>query len=116
MSLDYDDPRMFLWTALMAAIYGRHTNVVAYLLEKGVDLEARDAHGNTALMLAVDVADTSLTVIEMLVRAGARIDVTNEYGRTALDAVQASAERHRILGIVSRHQRSNGRLNPIPTH
>ena len=89
----------------MAAVYAGQSNVVAYLLKQGVDTEARDAHGNTALMLAVDVADTDLSIIQMLVNAGAKVNATNDFGRTVFDAVAASPEKERILRILSQQPR-----------
>jgi len=105
MSLDYRDPRKFMWTPLMAAVYSGQSNVVAYLLKQGVDTEARDAHGNTALMLAVDVADTDLSIIQMLVNAGAKVNATNDFGQTVFDAVAAKPEKERLLRILSQQPR-----------
>jgi len=105
MSLDYRDPRKFMWTPLMAAVYSGQSNVVAYLLKQGVDTEARDAHGNTALMLAVDVADTNLSIVQMLVNAGAKTNVTNDFGQTVFDAVAAKPEKERLLRILSQKSR-----------
>jgi len=105
MSLDYRDPRKFMWTPLMAAVYSGQSNVVAYLLKQGVDTEARDAHGNTVLMLAVDVADTNLSIVQMLVNAGAKTNATNDFGRTVFDAVAAKPEKERLLRILSQEPR-----------
>jgi len=89
----------------MAAVYSGQSNVVAYLLKQGVDTEARDAHGNTALMLAVDVADTNLSIVQMLVNAGAKTNATNDFGRTVFDAVAAKPEKERLLRILSQEPR-----------
>jgi hypothetical protein len=105
MSLDYRDPRKFMWTPLMAAVYSGQSNVVAYLLKQGVDTEARDAHGNTALMLAVDVVYTNLSIVQMLVNAGAKTNVTNDFGQTVFDAVGAKPEKERLLRILSQKSR-----------
>jgi len=105
MSLNYHDPRMFMWTPLMAAVYCRQSNVVAYLVKQGVDLEARDAHGNTALMLAVDIADTDLSIVEMLINAGAKTNVTNDFGRTVFDAARTKPGKERLLQVLSQEAR-----------
>lgn len=103
--MNYHDPRMFMWTPLMAAVYCRQSNVVAYLVKQGVDLEARDAHGNTALMLAVDIADTDLSIVEMLINAGAKTNVTNDFGRTVFDAARTKPGKERLLQVLSQEAR-----------
>lgn len=44
--------------------------------------DARDAHGNSALMLAV--ANGNLEIVKMLLRAGAEVEVMNSDHRTPL--------------------------------
>lgn len=105
MSLDYHDPRKFMWTPLMAAVYSGQSNVVAYLLQRGVDIEARDAHGNTALMWAVYVSDTNVTIVQMLLSAGAKTNVTNHLGQTLFDAIAAKPQKDHLLELISQHPR-----------
>lgn len=79
MSLNYHDPRKFFnWTPLMAAVYGSQSNMVAYLLQQGVDLEATNGDG-TALQLAVERADddAGLAIVQMLISAGAKTNSIN---------------------------------------
>jgi ankyrin repeat protein len=52
------------------------------LLENGVDIDARDEHGQTALMLAAGEGYTQ--VVEWLVARGAALDHTAKYGLSAL--------------------------------
>lgn len=105
MSLDYHDPRKFMWTPLMAAVYSGQSNVVAYLLKQSADIEARDAHGKTALMWAVDVADTNFSIIQLLLAAGAKTNATNDLGQTVFDAAGAKPEKERLLRILSEELR-----------
>lgn len=105
MSLNYQDPRKFMWTPLMAAVYSGQSNVVAYLLKQSIDIEARDAHGKTALMWAVDVADTNFSIVQMLFTAGARTNVTNDFGQSVFDAVGTKPEKERLLQILSQEPR-----------
>lgn len=105
ISLNYHDPRKFMWTPLMAAVYSGQSNVVAYLLKQSVDIEARDAHGKTALMWAVDVADTNFSIIQLLITAGAKTNVTNDLGQSVFDAVGAKPEKERLLRIISQEPR-----------
>jgi len=76
-------------TALMAAIPEDsyeveadgvdHAEVVRMLLAAGADPNARDSHGNTALILCWGRADIAL----LLIKAGADINTINEDGKTA---------------------------------
>lgn len=61
-------------TADLAAIAG--------LVEQEGNLDSRDEHGQTALMLASRAG--SIDTVRLLVRRGASLDVTAKYGLTAL--------------------------------
>lgn len=89
----------------MAAVYSGQSNVVAYLLKQGVNIEARDAHGRTVLMWAVDVADTNFSIVQMLLSAGAKINVTDDMGRTVWDAIASKPEKAQLLKIFSQEPR-----------
>jgi ankyrin repeat protein len=65
-----------------AAINGR-TEVVALLLSKGADINARTNVGSTPLMLAAQEAQKD--VIEQLIQAGADLKATTENGKSASD-------------------------------
>lgn len=58
-------------------IRGMHT-----LLMEGADVDARDEHGQTPLMLAAHLGYPS--VVERLIRAGANVDAQDDMGGTAL--------------------------------
>lgn len=96
MGLNYHDPIKFEWTPLIAAVYGKNSNVVAYLLSQGVNLEAKDRHGDTALSLAVTGPDSDLAIVKMLVDAGAK---TND---TVLSTAALGPQKDRLLQILSR--------------
>jgi ankyrin repeat protein len=98
-------------TALMAAIArspntsmaaaGRSQNValeaVRYLVERGVDLNAADEEGNTALhRAALNGLDA---VVQLLVEKGARLDPKNKLGQTPLMLTRA---RRGPQGVVDR--------------
>ncbi len=97
MSLDYRDPRKFLWTPLIAAIHAGNSNIVTYLLNQGVDINAQDASGKTALMWAVLVAGDDLSIVQMLLEKGARTDVSDTNGSTVVDFAKAHPQRDRLL-------------------
>ena len=70
-------------TALMVALrYNENDAVVAALLHAGANVHGRDAHRETALMVAARRTDPG--ALEMLIRAGAEVDGRDELGMTAL--------------------------------
>ena len=85
-------------TALIYAIQAEQPEMALFLLEqKGIDPEAREAHGSTPLVEAV-VFD-QLKVAEVLLEKGADINARGPVGRTAIHAVgpQLDAELFRWL-------------------
>src|SRR5512138_2094421 len=62
----------------------RHDDVdtLARLLEEGADIDARDAHGQTGVMLAV--SSGALGAVAFLVARGAALDHTAKYHLSAL--------------------------------
>jgi hypothetical protein len=71
---------------ISAATYG-HGEVVAWLLDHGVDIAAQD--GQTALHLAAHGGH--LDTLKMLLARGAPLEVKNQYGGTVLDQALWSA-------------------------
>jgi hypothetical protein len=75
------------WDLLMHAAGRGHTEGVAYLLRHdGVDVDACDKHGQTALFHACWAGQVE--VAEVLLEAGADVFVVNVSGQTALDAAR----------------------------
>jgi len=54
------------------------------LIDAGVDVDARDSWGRTALRIAVAFTSTSLDFIEMLIKEGAGVNVRDVYNQTPL--------------------------------
>jgi len=96
ISLNYHDERKFDWTPLIAATYWSNSNIVAYLLSQKVDLEAKDRHGDTALSVAVTVADKDFTVVKMLLDAGAKTNAE------VLSAAALNPQKDGLLETLSR--------------
>jgi ankyrin repeat protein len=99
-TLDYHDPRKFMWTPLIAAVYANQTNMVAYLLSQRVDVNAGDAHGKTALMWAIIGTDKDLSVVRMLLDNGAKTDVADKQGATAFELAKRSPQKERLLELL----------------
>jgi hypothetical protein len=70
---------------------------LAALLSRGADIDARDRHGQTAVMLAAMAGDARL--VEFLAIHGADLDHTAKYGLSAvmLAALRGHAEVVRVL-------------------
>lgn len=76
------------FTAIHVAAQNGHADVVATLIQSGADVNAVDRHGNgplwTAGYEAAKAADTdaSLSIVAMLLKAGADPRCRNQAGRT----------------------------------
>ena len=64
------------------AVGGGDVEAVRELVRSGADVDARDRHGQTALMLAAHRGHRE--IVELLVEAGADLDVAAKYNLTAL--------------------------------
>jgi ankyrin repeat protein len=77
--------------------------VVQALLKKGVDVNARNSGGVTALMIAA--ANSRADMVEILVRAGANVKVQTERGDTALSIARAKGDEKviKLLDDIAEH-------------
>ena len=80
---------------LVAAIRNADAQVVRKLLDNGADVNARDAEGNTPLILASFYA--SPECVELLIEKGADVNAANKAGATALIRAATSYEKTRLL-------------------
>jgi len=77
-------------TMLMDAVgIERSTEVVRILLRHGADVNAQDIEGSTPLMYA-SIWDYKPDSAMILLQAGARTDIRNDKGQTALDLAKAT--------------------------
>jgi hypothetical protein len=83
------------YTPLMCAVLGgRDDAMIERLIESGADVNARAANGMTALMIAAMMDYPPL--VDRLLRAGARVDVVNYWGKSALDLSPSPECRARL--------------------
>lgn len=80
-------------SALHLAVAAADVSLCARLLDLGIDPNARDAHGLTALHLALrlDAAD-AVRLLQLLIRAGASPQIAMANGETALGIALARSE------------------------
>ncbi|KAI9764645.1 MAG: hypothetical protein M1840_008142 [Geoglossum simile] len=69
-------------SALQAAAYGGHKEIVEMLLEKGAHPDDQDRYGQTALHQAAHQGHKG--IVELLLERGADVNCADSYGRTAV--------------------------------
>jgi ankyrin repeat protein len=74
-----------------ALFYARTLDVITRLTQLGLDLEARDQHGWTPLIAAIDVRPESLGRVKALIAAGAEVNATDDHGFTTVMRATAIA-------------------------
>ncbi|MGE0388416.1 MAG: ankyrin repeat domain-containing protein [Gammaproteobacteria bacterium] len=90
--------------ALIASVRGGYLRTVAALLDAGIDPDARDAHGNTALILAAGAGHTSIARLLIEHRAG--IGAQNDSGCDAVCTARANRRGDMLKLLAARGARS----------
>ena len=78
-SLDYTAHALYKKTAL-----DNYYKTVSFLIDQGLDTNAKDEDGGTPLMAACRQSTVSLEVIKLLIKSGANINEEDNFGFTAL--------------------------------
>ena len=96
----YDSFTALFW----ASSRGNKDSVKLLLAQPGIKLDLINNDGDTALMTAVE--HTNAEIVEMLVKAGANVSVTNKHGETAPSLAQKELKKQqsrleRQQGIIS---------------
>ncbi|HEX4792347.1 MAG TPA: ankyrin repeat domain-containing protein [Humisphaera sp.] len=85
-------------TPLHWAAQEGHTQVAALLLDRGAELNAKNANGQTPLHLAAFRGHGA--VVELLIRAGAAGRIRDKSGRTPLHIAQRTAIREQLTELL----------------
>ncbi|HEV3025836.1 MAG TPA: ankyrin repeat domain-containing protein, partial [Pirellulales bacterium] len=99
-------------TELVTAIRNADTQVVRNLLDNGADVNARDAEGNTPLILASFYA--SPECVGLLLENGADVNTASKAGATALIRAATSYEKTRLLVAAGANVRVRTALGNTP--
>jgi ankyrin repeat protein len=97
---------------LVAAIRKADAQAIRHLLANGTDVNARDAEGNTPLILASFYA--SPQCVELLLERGADVNAANRAGATPLIRAATSYEKTRLLVTAGAHIRVRTALGNTP--
>ncbi|XP_053686218.1 ankyrin-3-like [Sabethes cyaneus] len=113
---DFKSRNIAMWTALHFAAKGHSLETIRFVMEHGVDLEAKDVDGRTALHVAAEHGNREI-VIFLIERNRSHVNVRNARGKTALhlavhnghkDIVEVLLDNDADLAI-----RDNGDLTPL---
>jgi excisionase family DNA binding protein len=99
--------------ALMKAAWEGDTGQAQALIHDGVDVNARDAFGRTALIIAASQGHTY--IVQVLLEQGADADIRDSVGTTALIAAEARGYT-RIASLLRTSSRDTGETEVRPFH
>jgi ankyrin repeat protein len=72
------------WRPLQWAAINRHVDIVEYLLELGVNVDARNNDGETALLIVTTDLDADTDIARVLINYGANVNARDSDGLTPL--------------------------------
>lgn len=93
---------------VQAARYGEET-VLKYLLDGGMDVNSKDAYGNTALIGAA--GNGQAAIVKLLLERGASINLTNDAEHTALMSAAARGDYELVHSLIQAGAEVNVRNN-----
>ena len=89
------------WSPLDSAVHNNNVALARLFIERGANVNAIGKTGYTPLLFAasIDFGDTEM--MELLLKAGARVDIKNSAGKTALDLAR-EYQHTRFVSILER--------------
>ena len=94
------------WTPLMYAAYEGRADMVALLLEKGAEVNARAPNLSTPLMLAA--RNGHMEAVRLLLKAGAETEIKNDQGFTA-ESWANNAGNTDAADLIAAYKKGQGR-------
>ena len=88
------------WTALHYAATTGQTEIVAYLIEQGAQVNALSESNTTPLMMAV--RSGNIETVSVLLKNGADLQIVNDRGFTAIDVADLFGQGEISVGLSSR--------------
>jgi len=89
-----------MYAAGIFAVEKGDSGVVAFLVEHGADVNAKDNNGITPLMYAVEKGDSE--VVAFLVEHGAKVNAKDNYGDTPISYAR-SLDHHKIAEYLAEY-------------
>lgn len=107
-----EDLPIFPGSAMFDPVRDGNEALVAALIERGVDLTARNEDGDTALLIASSQARNAV-IAEMLLDAGSDINATGATGATALHNAEQSADPEMVEMLLQRMSKDLDGCTPL---
>lgn len=90
------------WSPLHYAASGEDESIVAWLLDRGADIDATSASGNTPLMMAAQYGASSS--VDLLLAKGADVNRLNQLNLSAAD-IASQAGRDKLAALLRKRMR-----------
>ena len=90
------------WSPLHYAASGENDSIVAWLLDRGADIDATSASGNTPLMMAAQYGASGS--VDLLLAKGADVNRLNQLNLSAAD-IASQAGRDKLAALLRKRMR-----------
>jgi ankyrin repeat protein len=88
------------WTPLITAVFSSRTNMVHCLLEAGADPNMAARDGSRPLIWAARLDSGDFPMVKDLLAHGARVELKDKSGGTALDYARVGSQRNAGLATI----------------
>lgn len=95
------------WNAIIIAAYGRHLDLLKYLVKQGADINSTNYKGTSVLMYAksaiVNAGQKNMLLLETILSLGANLKHCDNKGKNVLDYAKEN-EEHIVLAFLKKKQ------------